>query len=65
MKIIGVMMIGLHLGLNVYGYTDDSDYVYAGFNDDKPRKYKLYEAERGNYFKIKGIRYYLDDFIRV
>lgn len=33
--------------------------------EEKSRKYKVYTTNKGDYFKYKGLRIYLNDFIRV
>lgn len=33
--------------------------------EEKSRKYKIYTTNKGDYFNYKGIRIYLNDFIRV
>lgn len=33
--------------------------------EEKERKYKLYTTNKGSYFNYKGVRIYLNDFIRV
>ena len=33
--------------------------------EEKAKKYKLYTTNKGSYFNYKGIRIYLNDFIRV
>ena len=33
--------------------------------EEKERKYKLYTTNKGSYFNYKGVRMYLNDFIRV
>lgn len=33
--------------------------------EEKSRKYKVYTTNKGSYFNYKGIRIYLNDFIRV
>ena len=33
--------------------------------EEKSRKYKLYTTNKGSYFNYKGVRMYLNDFIRV
>ena len=32
--------------------------------EEKERKYKLYTTNKGSYFNYKGVRMYLNDFIR-
>ena len=33
--------------------------------EEKARKYKVYTTNKGSYFNYKGVRMYLNDFIRV
>ena len=33
--------------------------------EEKERKYKLYTTNKGSYFNYKGVRMYLNDFIRI
>ena len=33
--------------------------------EEKVRKYKLYTTNKGSYFNYKGVRMYLNDFIKV
>ena len=33
--------------------------------EEKERKYKLHTTNKGSYFNYKGVRMYLNDFIRV
>ena len=33
--------------------------------EEKERKYKLYTTNKGSYFNYKGVRIYLNDFIKV
>lgn len=32
--------------------------------EEKERKYKIYTTNKGSYFNYKGVRMYLNDFIR-
>lgn len=41
------------------------DYAIIGMNNDNPRKYKLYNTEKGSYINYNGHRYYMSEFIRV
>lgn len=41
------------------------DYVWAGCNNEKPRKYNVYYTGKGGYFKWGGKRYYLCEFLKV
>lgn len=46
--------------VNVYEFTSDSLNVIAGLNQEKPKKYKVYEDRLGNYyFNFRGIKVYL------
>ncbi|OAA90875.1 hypothetical protein [Clostridium ljungdahlii] len=52
--------------LNLYEILNGiDDYVIAGINNNKPRKYKLYSTNKGIYFNWGGNRYYLHEFIRL
>ena len=65
-KVIASYCIVNTISLNVYQLEEGADYyVLAGLNNDKPRKYKLYDSSKGSYFNFKGNRYYLNDFMRV
>lgn len=33
--------------------------------EEKERKYKIYTTNKGSYFNYKGVRMYLNDFIRI
>ncbi|HID0815720.1 TPA: hypothetical protein ACXNW8_001330 [Clostridium botulinum] len=51
--------------LNIYEVnTGIDEFVIAGINDLKSRKYKLYYTGKGTYFNFGGSRFYLNDFIR-
>lgn len=64
-KVIGSYGICNSASLNIYEVVNDiDDYVMAGFNNDKPRKYKVYYTGKGSYFNYKGSRYYLNEFMR-
>ena len=43
-------------------------FYYSSLEDrkvvEKERKYKLYTTNKGSYFNYKGVRMYLNDFIR-
>ena len=47
--------------VNYFYYSSLQDRKIVG----KARKYKLYTTNKGNYFNYKGVRIYLNDFIRV
>lgn len=71
---IGVYNITASNGLQVIGYDDDQEnlfYTYFYYSEmeekkvyHKPRKAKIYESERGLFFKSDNTRYYLHDFMR-
>lgn len=46
---------------NFFYYSEVEDKVI----EEKSRKYKVYTTNKGSYFNYKGIRIYLNDFIRV
>ena len=46
--------------VNYFYYSEIEDKVIEG----KERKYKLYTTDKGSYFNYKGIRMYLNEFIR-
>lgn len=46
---------------NFFYFSDLEDKVI----EEKSRKYKIYTTNKGSYFNYKGIRIYLNDFIRV
>ena len=45
---------------NYFYYSEIEDKVI----EEKERKYKLYTTNKGSYFNYKGVRMYLNDFIR-
>ena len=47
--------------VNYFYYSGIQNRVIEG----KERKYKLYTTNKGSYFNYKGVRMYLNDFIRV
>lgn len=51
-------------GIALYEVDSYGEYVLAGVNNDKPKKYKLYETGKGYYFNFGRCRFYLHDFIR-
>lgn len=65
MNVVGVYGISNNASLNIYQviYGTD-DYVVAGTNSDKPRKYKLYTNAKGYYFNFGKTKYYLSEFMR-
>lgn len=65
MKVEGLLPITNTISLNIYKFEHGiDDYVWAGLNNEKPRKYKMYSSSKGYYFKYKGFRYYLHEFQR-
>ena len=46
--------------INFFYYSSLQDRKIVG----KARKYKLYTTNKGSYFNYKGVRIYLNDFIR-
>lgn len=67
LKPIGVMSDGL-TGFAVYDTFMDCGewYCIAGVVGEQPKKYKLYDGVRREsmYFKFRGRRLYLDEFMR-
>lgn len=45
----------------IYGVND---YILAGYNDQKPRKYKIYYNSRSTYFNFGKMRINLNDCIK-
>lgn len=64
-NVIASMGLCSAASLNIYEVDDWGDFVRASINNFKPRKYKLYETNKGTYFNFGGCRYYLNEFIRV
>lgn len=65
-----MMPIAIHsifntMSLNIYDVDDNADWVLVGVNSSKPRKYRLYSNNKGQYFNFKTARYYLSDFIKM
>ena len=67
----GLMIKDLEYGIDP-GIEDKvivSFFYYSSLQDrkieGKARKYKLYTTNKGSYFNYKGVRMYLNDFIRV
>ncbi|MCW6094570.1 hypothetical protein LAV60_15470 [Clostridium sporogenes] len=49
--------------LNIYEVsTGIDDFIIAGINNLKSRKYKVYYTGKGAYFNFGGSRFYLSDF---
>ena len=46
--------------VNYFYYSEIENKVI----EEKERKYKLYTTNKGSYFNYKGVRMYLNDFIR-
>ena len=63
----GLMIKDLEYGIedkviaNYFYYSEVENKVI----EEKERKYKLYTTNKGSYFNYKGVRMYLNDFIRV
>lgn len=52
--------------LNIYSIDFGiDDFVIAGINSLKSRKYKLYSTNKGIYFNFGGTRFYLENFLKV
>lgn len=46
-------------------YEVNEDYVIAGLNNDKPRRYKVYGNTKGFFFNWGRIRIYLHECLKV
>ena len=63
----GLMIKDLEYGIddkivaNFFYYSEIENKVI----EEKERKYKIYTTNKGSYFNYKGVRMYLNDFIRV
>lgn len=67
-NILGVMSITNNLALYVVEieYGIDDKVIFRFSNEEKERKAKLYSNMKGeSFFKIRGKRYYLKDFMKV
>lgn len=54
-----------NISINIYDIIYDvDDKVVAGYNNENPRRYKIYTNTKGEYFNLGG-RQYLSDFIRL
>lgn len=65
---IGVLTLTNNLALEVLEieYGIDDYVIYKFSNDIKARRGKLYTTVKGrSYFKVRGTRYYLDEFMKV
>lgn len=52
--------------LNIYGFEYGvEDYVVAGMNNDRPRRYKVHYTNKGAYFNWAGCRYYVSEFVKI
>lgn len=52
--------------LNIYDIEHSiEDYVIAGMNNDRPRRYKVHYTDKGAYFNWAGHRYYLSEFVKI
>lgn len=53
--------------LNIYDIEHGiEDYVVAGMNNYRPRRYKVYySTNKGAYFNWAGHRYYLNEFLKI
>ena len=62
----GLMVKDIEYGIedkiiaNFFYYSEIENKVI----EEKERKYKLYTTNKGSYFNYKGVRMYLNDFIR-
>ena len=62
----GLMIKDIEYGIedkivvNFFYYSEIEDKTI----EEKERKYKIYTTNKGSYFNYKGVRMYLDDFIR-
>lgn len=65
LKVISSLCLVNNASLNIYDivYGVD-DYVIAEINDYTPRKYKIYETNKGSYFNYGGKRFYLEEFTK-
>lgn len=50
-------------GIAIYDINDEQ--VVAGYNNEKPRKYKVYNNTKGFYFNWGKRRVYLNECMRV
>lgn len=67
-NVLGVMSITNNLALYIIEveYGIDDKVVFRFSNEEKERKAKIYNNVKGEaYFKIRGKRYYLKDFMKV
>lgn len=65
LKVEASCLICNNASLNIYDIEYDIDNcVIAGLNSDTPRKYKLYDTNKGTYFNYGKTRYYLSEFMR-
>ena len=65
---IAYMIVMQNIQLCIYDIVESvNNYVIAGYGEGKgkPRKYMLYENNKGVYFNFRGIRRYLNEFSRV
>lgn len=65
--VLGTLSITNGLAIAVLGieYDLDDKVIYRFSNETKTRKAKVYTTQKGrSYFKIRGQRYYLDEFIK-
>lgn len=46
-------------------YEVNEDYVIAGLNNNRPKKYKLYNNTKGFFFNWGRIRIYLHECVRI
>jgi len=66
LKPIGSFCISNNMAIVIYDIIygiDDS--ILAGYNDKKPRKYRLYYNSKGAYFNFGKIRVYMDRVMRL
>lgn len=64
-NIIASKGITNNISINIYDIIYGiNDKVVAGYNNENPRKYKIYYNTKGGYFNLGG-RQYLNEFIRL
>lgn len=63
MRVIGSIGMCNTASLNIYEVDANEEIIVAGLNNDKPRRYKLYNNTKGTYFNWGGSRQYLHEII--
>ncbi len=65
-KIIATYCLSNSSVIAIYDIIHDiNDYVIAGFNNDKPRKYKIYYTGKDSYFNFGKLRIKLSECLKV